>query len=151
MQVLVTSPPVRIARAVALIATVALLLVPHIAEASCGDYLKGPGHYLPDHHTMPLSKWEPGPLSFLIGVKHSARINPFQSAPKHRRCEGPACSNHSLPTPADSPKPDAPVERWAHLACVCKLDAMVITSPLLQPMSKVYTDLRALEIFRPPR
>lgn len=102
------------------------LLSPRVSEAGCGGDVQIRGRHAPMAHSMP---------------DHS---------PPHRPCQGPGCSNGSLPPQAPTPKTTVSIDRWALALGDTFLNPVSCSNVLAEPLQIVPDGFR-LNILRPPR
>lgn len=115
-----------------------LLLSPRVAEAGCGDYVLIGGGHLPMARAMPA---QPTDGSSADKADHS---------PPHRPCQGPGCSDGSIPPQSPTPETTSSLDRWA-LTPNDTLPNPVPCSNLLAEPRHMVADGFRLSILRPPR
>jgi len=114
------------------------LLSPRVSEAGCGDYVQIRGRHATMAHSMPD---QPTDRSLDDRADHS---------PPHRPCQGPGCSDGSVPPQAPTPGPTVSIDRWA-LAPGDTFLNPVSCSDVLAETLQIVTDGFRLSILRPPR
>jgi hypothetical protein len=124
---------------VALVALFAGFLVsPRAAEAGCGDYVQIHGGHAPMAHSMPD---QPTDGSSADRGDHNL---------PHRPCQGPGCSDGSVPPLAPTPGPTVSIDRWALAAGDTFPNAVSCSNVFAGPLQIVADGFR-LSILRPPR
>lgn len=114
------------------------LLSPRVSEAGCGDYVQIRGRHAPMAHSMPD---QPTRRNLANGADHS---------PPHRPCQGPGCSNGSVPPQAPTPETTVSLDRWALALGDTFLNPVSCSNVLAEPLPIVPDGFR-LSILRPPR
>ncbi len=126
-------------RGVALVALFAgFLLSPRVCEAGCGDHVPIRDRHAPMAHSMPD---QPTRGRSADGADHS---------PSPRPCQGPGCSQGSVPLQAPTPPTIVSIDRWA-LAPGDTFSNPVSSSHVLAEPRQIVTDGFRLSILRPPR
>jgi hypothetical protein len=113
------------------------LLSPRVSEAGCGDYVQIRDRHAPMAHSMP----DPTDRKSDNRADHS---------PPHRPCQGPGCSDRSVPPQAPPPGTTVSIDRWA-LAPDDTFPNPVSCSNVLAEPVQIVTDGFRLSILRPPR
>ena len=114
------------------------LLSPRASAAGCGDYVRIGDRHAPMAHSMPD---QPTHGNSADGADHSR---------PHRPCQGPGCSNGSVPSQAPAPGTTISIDRWA-LAPADTFPSPVSCSNVLAEPLQIVTDGFRLSILRPPR
>jgi len=114
------------------------LLSPRVSEAGCGNYVQIRDRHAPMAHSMPD---QPTHGNSADGADHSR---------PHRPCQGPGCSNGSVPPPAPNPGTTVSMDRWGLMA-VDTLPNLASCSNVLAESVDFVTDGFRLSILRPPR
>lgn len=114
------------------------LLCPRIAEAGCGDHVSiGSGHG-PKARPMPDRPTDGSPAD---RADHS---------PPHRPCQGPGCSDGSVPPRAPAPETTDSIDRWALTPGDTLPNPVSCSNVLAEPLH-IVTDGFRLIVLRPPR
>ena len=114
------------------------LLSPRASEAGCGEHVQIRGRHAPMAHSMPDQP---------TGGSSDDRAD--HSLP-HRPCQGPGCSNGSLPPQAPTPRTTVSIDRWA-LAFGDTFPIPISCSNVLAETLPIVPDGFRLSILRPPR
>ncbi len=115
-----------------------LLLSPNSSEAGCGDYVRVHGGIAPMGHSMaerPASTESDDAADY--GLPHCP-------------CQGPNCSNGSVPPESPGPGVVVSIDRWA-LAPGDKLLNFVCCGNMLAEPFDLMADGFRLSLLRPPR
>ena len=131
----------RIARngGVALLALFAgFLLSPRVCEAGCGDSVQIHNPNAPMTHSLP------DPLT------HKRSADRADHRLPHRPCQGPGCSNSSVPPPTPATGTTVSIDRWVLAPGDTFPNPVTCSNVLVQPVPFV-TDGFRLSILRPPR
>jgi hypothetical protein len=114
------------------------LLSPRIVEAGCGDNVVILDGHMPTAHSMPDQPTDGGSAD---GADHN---------PPHRPCQGPGCSDGSVPPQVPTPGTTDPIERWALAPGDTLPNSLSCSNVLAEPLH-IATDGFRLSILRPPR
>jgi hypothetical protein len=114
------------------------LLSPRVSEAGCGDHVSIRGGHVPMAHSM------------LDQSTDGSSADRADHSPPHRPCQGPGCSNGSVPPQAPTPWATVSIDRWALAPGDTFPNPVSCSNVLVEPLHLV-TDGFRLSILRPPR
>lgn len=127
----------------------ALVICPNSAKAACGDYVMIRGQHRSSGHE-PMG----GAVHGIVPTAQDADGTDSEagSVPKRHlpTCQGPHCSNNSVPPPAPAPKIESTLERWACSTAANIVDSHQSSGVFAEP-DVVLTPGIGLSILRPPR
>lgn len=115
-------------------------LVPRASHASCGDYLQVRGAAVPMVHYTPDQSSSSDVISD-FAADHGSPNPP---------CQGPGCSNGSIPQQAPVPRVVVSIDRWAVAPGDTAPEVDCCATLLAEPFGVVPDGFR-LSILRPPR